>query len=70
MNYWCAEMTGLSSLTIPLFDYIEVDYTYVQFPFAIFNPMSHPCRKRGLLAVLKPHKCYTTSLVAGSHTMR
>ncbi|KAF8811090.1 glycoside hydrolase family 95 protein [Phlegmacium glaucopus] len=23
MNYWCAEMTGLGSLTIPLFNYIE-----------------------------------------------
>ncbi|PPR00630.1 hypothetical protein CVT24_005476 [Panaeolus cyanescens] len=23
MNYWCAEMTGLNSLTLPLFDYME-----------------------------------------------
>ncbi|KAF9042891.1 glycoside hydrolase family 95 protein [Panaeolus papilionaceus] len=23
MNYWCAEMTGLSSTTLPLFDYME-----------------------------------------------
>lgn len=25
MNYWIAEMTGLSDLTLPLFDYFEVN---------------------------------------------
>lgn len=70
MNYWCAEMTGLGSLTIPLFDYIEVDCKHVHFPFAVFNPMLHPFRKHGLPAVLRQHRYYTTSLVDGSHTMR
>ena len=40
-------MTGLSSLTIPLFDYIEVDYTDVHSPSAILIKCCIPTENVG-----------------------
>jgi len=31
MNYWISEMTGLSDLTLPLFNYIEVNLIVIDY---------------------------------------